>query len=209
MSIFITGTGTGVGKTHAAAALISRYATTTARYWKPVQTGDDDDRATVQQLSNLPDQRFASTRWSFREPLSPHRAAELENRSVSAREIAGEWDRLEKESPLIVEGAGGLLVPLNRKETWLDLLLLRPCPVVIAAASGLGTINHSLLTIRALKEAGIPPAGIFFCGPRNEDNMRTIVEFSGTASVGWLDFQTAINASPGEIDPGSLLAPAL
>lgn len=205
MSIFVTGTGTGVGKTHTAAALLSRYATTRLRYWKPVQTGEDDDCALTRSLSGLSADRFAPTGWKFREPLSPHRAAELEGRFVTAGEILTRWNELENEGPLLVEGAGGVYVPLNRKETWADLLIHKGCAVVIAASSGLGTINHSLLTIHALRDQHIPIAGIFFCGPRNDDNMKTILEFSQTASLGWLDFTGDLAESPGEIDPDGIL----
>ncbi len=209
MSVFVTGTGTGVGKTHTAAALLSRYADSAARYWKPVQTGADDDRALAMKLSGLPADRFAPTTWKFPEPLSPHRAAELDGRSVTADEIAAEWNGLEKESPLLVEGAGGVFVPLNRRETWLDLFARQEVPVVIAASSGLGTINHSLLTIRALTDAGLLIAGIFFCGPKNDDNMRTILEFSNVSSLGWLDFHGSLAESPGDIDPAGILERSL
>jgi dethiobiotin synthetase len=170
--IFVCGTDTGAGKTHTAAAILFRYAAIGARYWKPVQTGtrtDELDEAIVKRLTGLAEDCFVPTMLTFSEPLSPHRAAELESRSIHIETIV---DRLLELGPsLIVEGAGGLLVPLNRRATWLDFLDLARArgsefSVVIAARSGLGTINHSLLTMERLRRENHSIAGIVFLRPR-------------------------------------------
>ncbi len=193
MSLFICGTDTGIGKTHVSAALLRRFADVPGlRYWKPVQTGfpPDDDRAIVGTLTGLPDERLAPTGISYREPLSPHRAAELEDRPApGVSDLLPILKELEQAGPLIVEGAGGLLVPLNRKETWADFLQAAPMPVVLAARSGLGTINHSLLTISEMRRREIELAGIIFCGPPNEDNRRTVLETSGVPCLGEFDYR--------------------
>ena len=153
-----------------------------------MQTGDDDDRATVQSLTGLDETYFVPTGWSFTEPLSPHRASELEERQdeITVARLFARLQRHKIEGPLLVEGAGGLLVPLHRglRETWLDFLMATGLPVVIVARTALGTINHSLLTVQALRAAEIPIAGLLFCGEENEDNRRTIREFSGADDLG-------------------------
>ena len=208
MSLFICGTDTGAGKTLTAAALLWRYRTMEKlRYYKPVQTGapEDDDRATVQRLTGLPDERFVPTGNTFAAPLSPHRAAELEERELQLDELLQQLEERRKEGPLLVEGAGGLFVPLNRRCTWLDYLQRSRLPVVIAARSGLGTINHSLLTVRALRAGDVTIAGLVFIGPDNPDNARTVSELSGVPILGAFEFreQNDIRAA---IDPTGALA---
>ncbi len=206
MSIFLTGTDTGVGKTHTAAALLLRYPG--LRYWKPVQTGPDDDRATARALSGLSADRFLSTGWSFRAPLAPHLAAELEGRAdeVSVARIHERFNEYARTGPLLVEGAGGLLVPLRRvpRETWLAFIIEANLPVVIAARTALGTINHTLLTIQALRGAGARALGVVFCGADNPDNRRTIAQFGGVDDLGCFD--AADRVETWSLDPRGVLA---
>lgn len=192
MSLFICGTDTAAGKTCAAAALMSRHgANRSLRYWKPIQTGNekDNDLRTVSVLTGLPPERFLPTAFSYRPPLSPHRAAELENSRIELAVLIEYMERFRRQGPLIVEGAGGLLVPLNRRCTWLDFLTATATPVLVVGRTGLGTINHSLLTITTLQRHSLAVVGIVFFGPSNEDNMRTIGEFSGVPLLGRLEFQ--------------------
>jgi dethiobiotin synthase len=210
MSLFVCGTDTGVGKTILSAALFRRYApdNPALRYWKPVQTGDDDDRAEVLRLSEMPEERAHANLYKFQAPLSPHRAAELEHSEVSFDALIERYVELSRSGPLLLEGAGGLLVPLNRRYTWLDFLERARLPVVLAARSGLGTINHSLLTLAALRSRAIPVAGVVFCGTReNPDNFRTVAEFGAVSVVGC--FSYAPGAPLGDPDPAGLLAPYL
>jgi len=164
-----------------------------------VQTGtriDALDEAVVRRLTELPEDYFVPTFLQFQEPLSPHRAAELEGRSIDLERIARKL--LELRDPLVFEGAGGLLVPLNRSETWIDFLNLArhlglEISVVIAARTGLGTINHSLLTIERLRMSNQRIAGIVFCGPESADNRRTVCEMGSVRDLGSFDYKTRVD----------------
>lgn len=208
MSLFITGTDTGVGKTIASAAILRQYADVPGlRYWKPVQTGDDDDRGTVAALSGLPADRFLPNTYHFPEPLSPHRAAELADGHVELDRLLADYERYSAAGPLLIEGAGGLLVPLTRRLTWVDFLQrVKSVPVLIATRTALGTINHSLLTAQALKAARISAVGYLFCGTDNPDNMRTIMEFSDLPALAQFEYAEG-DPLPADlnIDPAGLL----
>lgn len=177
--IFLTGTDTNCGKTHAAALLMLRYPELI--YWKPVQTGfpPDDDTTKVKELTGLPEERFLDPGFVFKEPLSPHRAAELEERSLAVSEILGLHEKHSSRARLLIEGAGGILVPINRNETWLDFLKNTDSSIIIASRTGLGTINHSCLTADRLIREEQDVSGFVFCGPENPDNVRTVQDFSG------------------------------
>ncbi|MCR9141586.1 MAG: dethiobiotin synthase [bacterium] len=205
MSVFVCGTDTGVGKTITSAALMRSYRDVPGLcYWKPVQTGDDDDRRTVQTLSGVDGDRLYPNSYHFAEPLSPHRAAELEDDHIVMDRLLEDLARYRSSGPLIVEGAGGLLVPLNRRTTWLDFLKLAQLPVVIVARTALGTINHSLLTARILKDAGLPVVGFVFCGPDNPDNVRTIMEFTDLPALVQFEY-TDGDPITTNVDPAGLL----
>ncbi len=193
MSFFLTGTDTGVGKTTSAAMLLLRYQQ--LMYWKPVQTGLDFDRATVAKLSGLAEQRFLAETYSFPDPLSPHRAAELVGQQIKPEKIIADLRVAEQKArelgsqSLLIEGAGGLLVPLTRDYTWLDFLVQTKLSVVIVARTALGTINHSLLTVEMLRNYDVNILGFIFCGPPNADNLRTISEFSRLPVLCCFDFK--------------------
>lgn len=181
----ITGTDTDVGKTVFAAMLMLALE---AAYWKPVQCGVEGgvDTKTVQKMTGLPAERFFPEAYVLTEPLSPHRAAELDNVEIDldALEIP------EFSGTLLIEGAGGLNVPLTRTTLNIDLFEMWNLPLILCARTGLGTINHTLLSLEALKSRNIPVHGVAFIGPENPDNIRTIAEFSGARVLGrlpWLD----------------------
>jgi dethiobiotin synthetase len=205
MSLFICGTDTGVGKTIASAALLRTYAGVQGlRYWKPVQTGPEEDRCTVQTLSGVDGARILPNCYHFREPLSPHRAAELDDAHIVMERLLDQLRQHQAQGPVIVEGAGGLLVPLSRRSTWLDFLRMADLPVVIVARTGLGTINHSLLTARTLRAAGIRTIGFVFCGPDNPDTIRTIMQFTDLPALAQFEYApgAALNVNA---DPAGLL----
>jgi len=183
--IFVTGTGTGVGKTVVSAALLHRFARVPAlRYWKPVQTGieQDDDTADVQRLSGAGADRFLNEGVRLPRPLSPHLSAALAHTAISMAPLMDlAWSRNDT-THWIVEGAGGVLVPLNEHDLMIDLIMVLGLPVVIAARSGLGTINHTLLTVEALRARAIPIAGIVMVGDPNPDN-RVAIETRGHVTV--------------------------
>ncbi len=184
-TFIISGTDTGIGKTAAAAMLTLGLD---AHYWKPIQSGTEDgtDTATVKALTGLPDDRFLPEAYVLTEPLSPHRSAELDGVTI-------DLDRLalpQVDGPLIVEGAGGLMVPVTRHLLQIDLFRRWGAPVILCTRTGLGTINHTLLSVEALRARGIALHGILFIGDDNPDNIRTIADRSGATVLGrlpWLD----------------------
>jgi dethiobiotin synthetase len=163
--LFVTGTDTGVGKTVTSALLCSAIQNSggAAGYLKPVQTGDEDDTATVRRLAALEPEGCAGPVYRFALPAAPSRAAEAEGGLVKLETLTAAWQAL-PERRWVVEGAGGLLVPLSRKVTMLDLVKLLELPLLIVASTRLGTINHTLLTLAAAHAAGVPVAGIVLCG---------------------------------------------
>lgn len=179
----ITATDTDVGKTLCAALLM---AALKGEYWKPVQCGTDEngkaDYDTVRELSGLEGAHFIPPVYSLSSPLSPHRAAELENIEIDLEKL-----RLPPvKKTLLIEGAGGLMVPLNRNALYIDLFQKWTLPVVLCARTGLGTINHTLLSLEALRTRSIPVHGIVFVGDDNPDNRRTIVDMGRVRELGWI-----------------------
>ena len=171
--VFVTGTDTGVGKTVAATCLAHAWR---AVYWKPIQTGTatgDDDTATVIALAGLSPGRVAAPVYALREPLSPHAAAELEGVTITMDAIVPP----STVHPLVVEGAGGILVPLNDRDFMIDLMARLALPVILVARSTLGTINHTLLSLAALRGRGLPIAGVIVNGPPNPGNRAAIERF--------------------------------
>jgi dethiobiotin synthetase len=177
----ITGTDTGIGKTTAAAMLTLALD---ADYWKPIQSGtaDGTDRATVQALTGLPDGRFLPEAYVFTQPLSPHRAAELDGVDIDFMQL----HQPETERRLIIEGAGGLLVPINRHVLQADLFAAWGAPLILCCRTGLGTINHTLLSCEAIRRRGIDLHGLLFIGDDNPDNIRTIAEMTDAPVLGRL-----------------------
>lgn len=171
--VFVTGTDTGVGKTLVSAVLARAWD---ADYWKPAQTGlaeEAGDTATVAALAGLRPDRLHPPRHAFAAPLSPQAAAALEGAQVALSDF-----RLpETDRPLVVEGAGGVLVPLNERELMIDLIARLGLPAVVAARSTLGTINHTLLTLEALRARRIGVLGVVLNGPPSPGNRAAIEAF--------------------------------
>ena len=167
-AIVVTGTDTGVGKTVVAAMLTLALD---AVYWKPVQSGiaEGTDAATVAALTDLGPEHFILERYLLKQPLSPHRAAELDRGRL-----------------LIVEGAGGVMVPLTRRTLFIDVFQRWGAPVIVCARTALGTINHTLLTIEALRRRHIPILGVVFVGEPVPDSERTICELGQVKRLGLL-----------------------
>jgi malonyl-CoA O-methyltransferase len=157
---FITGTDTGVGKTVSAAVLTLALQ---ACYWKPIQSGLADDRADleyVREWTGLSDAHFMPTNYNLQASLSPDQAAVLENITIDLKTCVPP----RQHRPLIIEGAGGLYVPLNNEASQLDLMKQLGLPVIIVSRGTLGTINHTLLTIHMLRQWGLAIQGIIFSG---------------------------------------------
>jgi dethiobiotin synthetase len=208
--LFVTGTDTGVGKTVACAALMVRYRQVSPRlrYWKPIQTGieQDDDTATVARLimqepagrrpgpldpairAGEPDpegSRVLDAGVRLPRPLSPHLAARLAGRPVDPDALVA-LPIVAGSAPFIVEGAGGVLVPLNESTLMIDLMARLALPVLVVARSGLGTINHTLLTLEALRARSLTIAGVLMVGLPNPDNRDAIEQYGRTAVIGAL-----------------------
>lgn len=176
--IFVSGIGTGVGKTLVSAILTEMW---TADYWKPVQTGypADSDSDTVRKLISNSISKVHPESYVFGEPMSPHIAAEREGKEIVLNEIVIPYH----ERKLIIEGAGGLMVPLNRKgQTMIDLIRYCNAQVVLVSRDYLGSINHTLLSIEILKQKEIPIKGIVFCG-HEMHGTRSIIKQIGNVSV--------------------------
>jgi len=204
--IIVTGTDTGIGKTVFSAGLTDALD---GYFWKPVQSGLDceTDSDTVRRLSGLPPERILPERYRLITPASPHLAAEIDRVTIDP-------DRLELPAtpkPLVVEGAGGLMVPLTREITYLDMFARWRAPLVLCARTTLGTINHTLLSIAALRARDIPLIGVAFIGDPNDDSEQTIVAMGATRHLGrlphlpQLDAGTLRAAFAAHVDVASIL----
>lgn len=184
----ITGTDTNVGKTVFAAMLMLALD---GAYWKPIQSGIEEvDAKIIQNLTGAPRTRCWPETYILTNPLSPHRAAELDNVKIDPERIKVPRVGM----PLIIEGAGGLMVPYTRKNLQINHFKKWNIPVILCARTGLGTINHTLLSLEALWSRKIPVRGLVFIGDENEDNMQTIAQFSGVKILGRLPILPELNA---------------
>ncbi len=185
----VSGTDTNVGKTVFSAGLAGALG---AHYWKPIQSGfaPEGDKETVMQLSGLPVSHILPELYRLTAPLSPHRSAELDGiviqpATLTLPQISG---------PLVIEGAGGLMVPITREFLQIDLYRKWDLPVILVARTTLGTINHTLLSIAALRMQEIPLHGVAFVGEDNSDNIRTISEMGEVRVLGRLPHMPQLNA---------------
>lgn len=180
---FITGTDTGVGKTVASALLC---AALDAIYWKPIQTGtrEGSDRRTVLRLAKIPSRRTVPETYRFAPPVSPHLAAQRAGVRIELRKI--HMPALGTQENLIVEGAGGVLVPINETQLMVDLMRHVKLPVLLVARTTLGTINHTLLSLTVLRAASLEVGGVILVGKRNPDNLRAIEHYGKVPIVGFI-----------------------
>ncbi|MBI4263553.1 MAG: dethiobiotin synthase [Acidobacteria bacterium] len=185
--LFVTGTDTGVGKTAVAAALLHRYrASAPLRYWKPIQTGieRDDDTREVARLGQASPEELCVEGVRLPRPLSPYVAARLSGCRIDVAPLIESVARADPRVRWIVEGAGGVLVPLNERETMADLMSGLAMPVIVTARTALGTINHTLLTLEALRRRSIPIAGVVLVGSREPHTREAIEELGAVPIVG-------------------------
>jgi dethiobiotin synthetase len=181
LRLVITGTDTGIGKTVFSAAVTDALG---GCYWKPIQSGLDEetDSETVLRLGRIPPQRILPEAWRLRTPVSPHLSAELDTVTLDPYALKPP----DTNSPLIIEGAGGLLVPLTRHETFADVFARWQIPVVLCARTGLGTINHTLLSLEVMRQRRIPIFGVAFIGDARPDTQRIIEEMGDVRVLGRL-----------------------
>jgi dethiobiotin synthetase len=188
--IVVTGTDTGIGKTVFSAALAGALD---GYYWKPVQSGleGEADSQAVRRLSGLATERILPEQYRLTVPASPHRAAAIDG-------VAIDPERLQlplTPRPLVVEGAGGLMVPLTREMTFIDVFARWRAPLVLCARTTLGTINHTLLSIEAIRARGIPLLGIAFIGDEQADSEQIITAMACTRRLGRLPLLPLLTAN--------------
>lgn len=177
----VAGTDTGIGKTVFSAALA--YALK-ACYWKPVQSGleGETDSEVVERLAALPPYHILPEQWRLQMPASPHISAFVQGVEINPDALnIPHCDRA-----LIIEGAGGLMVPLNRSRTFIDVFARWNSPVILCARTELGTINHSLLSLEVLRTRNIPVLGVAFIGHDHEDSEAIICELGKVRRLGRL-----------------------
>jgi dethiobiotin synthase len=188
--IFVTGTDTGIGKTVTCAALLHRVQRERpVRYWKPIQTGieEDDDTATVRRLSGCRADQVLDEGVRLPRPLSPHLAARLRGVTIDVETLAATAEGQPASDVWIVEGAGGVLVPIDERTLMVDFMRRLALPVLVVARSALGTINHTLLTVEALRTRALVVAGVVMVGRPNADNREAIEHYGGVSVLAELD----------------------
>jgi dethiobiotin synthetase len=189
MKLFITGIGTDVGKTVASAIITQALE---ADYWKPIQAGDlalSDTHKVKSQILN-PKSQFHPNAYALNTPASPHLAAALDGVTIDLQQIK----EPQTNNHLVIEGAGGILVPLNNNDCIIDLI--QPdYKVIVVSRHYLGSINHTLLTIEALKSRNIPVAGIIFSGDENQATETIILNKTGVKCIGRIDNEPYFDAN--------------
>lgn len=187
-NIMVAGTGTDIGKT-----VVSAILTTLLKgdYWKPIQCGTPthSDTATMQKLIDVQQHEIHLPVYALKAPLSPHHAARLENITIDIESIIPPLTT----RPLIIEGVGGVYVPLTTRTLSIDLFKLWDCRWILVSKHELGSINHTLLTCEALKSHRVSLAGIIFNGQPSVDSEAAILEISGLPLIGRLFPEAEIN----------------
>ncbi len=179
--LVVCGTGTDIGKTIISALLVQGLK---AIYWKPIQSGliEGSDRRRICKMLNLKEDRWIKEAYNFKAPVSPHWAAEKENKLIDPSQL-----KLPTvEQPLIIETAGGLMVPLTREWLQIDQIKCWDLPVLLVTRTELGTLNHTLLSIEALRARSISMLGLFLNGPEHPDNPKTLEKFGEIPILGHL-----------------------
>ena len=177
--LFVTGIGTGIGKTTISAILIEKLK---SDYWKPIQSGDieDSDTLKVKSLVSNTISTFHPETYRLTQPFSPHKSAAIDNVSIEKNKFI----LPQTDNQLLIEGAGGLMVPLNDNFLMIDLIKQFNADVILVSQNYLGSINHTLLSIAALKQYAINIAGIIFNGRTDTDSENYILNYTGIKLLG-------------------------
>jgi dethiobiotin synthetase len=184
--LFVTGTDTSVGKTVVSAALMHRYRDQLPlRYWKPIQTGieQDDDTSTVARLGSCAERELLRSGVRLELPVSPHLAAQLAGQPIHLPSLIARASVDLVSSPFIIEGAGGVLVPLGDRMSMIELMATLGMPVLIVSRTSLGTINHTRLTLEALRARSLTIAGVVMVGPHDRCNLEAIEQYGNVEVV--------------------------
>ena len=213
--LFVTGTDTGVGKTVVSAALFHRYRTREPlRYWKPIQTGtkQDDDTAEIRRLTTTAGVEILDDGVRLPHPVSPHLAASLAGQTIDVPALTRMAEGYPSTDRWIVEGAGGVLVPINQSELMADLIGQLKLAVLVVSRSSLGTINHTLLTLEGLRSRSLVVAGVVMVGDVNAHNRAAVERYGHVPVIAdmphFADLSDGALAewAPAELDPGERLA---
>ena len=186
--IFVTGTDTDIGKTVVSAALMA-VSPEHVSYWKPVQSGSDDDTENVLDLAQVSRRRCLTQGYRLQLPASPHHAAAAEGREVALEPLMQRAKSCCASGSWIVEGAGGVLVPLSETLLMADLIAALALPALVVTSSHLGTINHSLLTLESLRRRQIPVLGLVMMGAPDEGATTGITSHTDTPFLGQMDWR--------------------
>lgn len=181
--IFVTGTDTGIGKTVVSAMLTKGLD---ASYWKPIQAGleEETDTEFVCRTTGFSGDRIIPERYRLQIPMSPHGAAQIDDVYIEMSDFSlPEYET----DHLVVEGAGGLMVPINDNDMIIDLISYLQLPVVLVARSSLGTLNHTFLSIEALRERNIPILGVVINGPEHQSNREAIQHYGNVDILAEID----------------------
>jgi dethiobiotin synthetase len=186
--LFVTGIGTDIGKTLTSAILVEKLK---CDYWKPVQSGelDNSDTMKVQRLISNTTSVFHPEAYLLTQPYSPHKSAALDGIEIDEKIIIAP----KTENLLLIEGAGGLMVPLNNHALVIDLIKQLNAEVILVSQNYLGSINHTLLSIEALKQRDIPVKGILFNGEENASTEDYIMAYAQIKHLGRVPKLTSIN----------------
>lgn len=189
MKLFITGIGTDVGKTVASTIVVEALK---ADYWKPIQAGDLDLSDTHKVKSQIlnPKSQFHPNAYALNTPASPHYAASIDEIVIDLKKIK----EPQTDNHLVIEGAGGILVPLNDSDCIIDLIQ-KDYKVIVVSRHYLGSINHTLLTIEALQNRKITVAGIIFSGDENKATEEIILKKTGAKFIGRIDNEPYFDAN--------------
>jgi len=170
-----------------------------ANYWKPIQSGlEEKDIDAVKTYTGLSDERFFASSYELTQPLSPHESAKRDNIEISINDFT----LPPSDKPLIVEGAGGLQVPINKDHLVSDLIKHLNLPAIVVCRSGLGTINHTLLTLEALRARNIKIKGLIMSGEKSPHNREALEEYGHAPIIAEIDYldeitpHTLINIKP-------------
>lgn len=207
LRFFVTGTDTDVGKTVASAWLMLHL---NAAYWKPIQSGlEEKDIAAIKKYTGADDKFFLPSVYELTQPLSPHESARRDGVAIDMKKL--KCPQINQN--LIVEGAGGLMVPINKDQFVIDIIKHLSMPTILVARSGLGTINHTLLSLEALRKRNIYISGIIMSGEKSPHNRQALEEYGGVPIIAEIDRLSIVNkknlmAIPPEIDLTTMRAAA-
>ncbi len=182
--LFITGTDTGIGKTLVSAMILAGLE---GKYWKPVQSGLEEitDTEWVKEKTGLDESHFFSETYRLNQPLSPHASAEADGVHIELDNF--KVPKVKQGETLIIEGAGGLMVPMNEKDLMIDLIKKCNVPTLLVARSGLGTINHTVLSINQMRNYNINIFGVVMNGPKSSSNRDAIEAFGKVKVIAEID----------------------